>query len=250
MKTKTGASDFQPTILLLGTGHWANPNRDYANPHYDDMLSPQRQQEIGDVIERLKRFRPTKIALEVGVEETAALNDQYQRYRGGSFSLSASEHHQLSFRLAAELDHEQLYGIDRMTGTGDLGDVYAFAQAHQPAIYTTLTKRAQQISNSDNASKSVRALLLGQNDPVALQRDHQVYLMMAQVGLEDRYVGIEWVKGWYERNLMIFANLMRLIETPGERILVIYGAGHIPLLAQFIRDSGCSSLETVGTYLE
>ena len=42
---------------------------------------------------------------------------------------------------------------------------------------------------------------------------------------------------WYGRNLMIFNNIARRTE-PGDRILVIYGAGHGNHLRQLAADSG------------
>jgi hypothetical protein len=32
---------------------------------------------------------------------------------------------------------------------------------------------------------------------------------------------------WFRRNMRIFGNIVRLVESPGERVLVIYGAGHL-----------------------
>lgn len=99
----------QPSVLLLGTGHLANRNRDMFNPQFDDMLAPKRQREIRDCVERLKRFQPTKVALEVATDHADALNEEYRRYLVGSFALTADEVHQLGFRTAAELRHERVY---------------------------------------------------------------------------------------------------------------------------------------------
>ncbi|MGE0554702.1 MAG: DUF5694 domain-containing protein [Gemmatimonadales bacterium] len=38
---------------------------------------------------------------------------------------------------------------------------------------------------------------------------------------------------WYERNIRIFANLRRSTE-PGDRVLVIFGAGHAPILCELL----------------
>src|SRR5512132_3843740 len=52
----------RPEILVLGTYHMGNPGRDVFNMQADDVLAPKRQQEMAQVIEVLKKFRPTKIA--------------------------------------------------------------------------------------------------------------------------------------------------------------------------------------------
>ena len=82
-----------PAVLLLGTGHWANPGRDVFNIRYDDMLSSQRQREIAECVERLVRFQPTKVAVEVSTDLDEHVTQEYRRYREGSFALTASEVH-------------------------------------------------------------------------------------------------------------------------------------------------------------
>ena len=37
---------------------------------------------------------------------------------------------------------------------------------------------------------------------------------------------------WYQRNIRIYHNIVHLIDSPNERILVIYGAGHLGWLRQ------------------
>ena len=39
-------SHMKPSVLLLGTAHIGNRNRDTFNTQFDDMLAPQRQREI------------------------------------------------------------------------------------------------------------------------------------------------------------------------------------------------------------
>lgn len=241
-----------PTVLLLGSPHLANPNRDLFNVQFDDMLGPRRQHEIVECVERLARFRPTKVALEVVTDREEALNDDYRTYRASTFALTADERHQFGFRIAVALGHERVHAIDWNEGTGDLGRVYAFARAHHPAIYEELFvggQRALAAKQAPMEATSVLELLRRANDPAGLAANHRVYLTLARVGAGKAYVGVDWVKQWYERNLIIFVNLTRIITAPTDRVLVIYGSGHIPLLAQFIRDSCHYALEPNDAYL-
>ena len=61
-------TDKRPEILIVGTYHMANRGHDVYNVQADDVLLPQRQQEIVEVIEALKKFRPTKIAIEADID--------------------------------------------------------------------------------------------------------------------------------------------------------------------------------------
>ncbi len=42
---------------------------------------------------------------------------------------------------------------------------------------------------------------------------------------------------WYDRNLRIFRNIQRVTISPNDRILVLFGAGHIEILDQLLRSS-------------
>jgi hypothetical protein len=83
-------SDARPEILVLGTYHMSNPGRDIYNMKADDVLSPKRQQEIAQLIEVLKRFHPTKIAIEADTG-SQRVEQQYSDYLAGKYTLSRDE---------------------------------------------------------------------------------------------------------------------------------------------------------------
>ncbi len=252
MERGADTSPTRPAVFLLGTGHWDNPNRDLLNVRYDDMLSPRRQREIRGCIERLKRFRPTKVALEVLPEHSDGLNEQYRQYRAGAFALTANERHQLGFRLAGELDHERVYAID-WQGIMGFDRAVAFAREHDQwgPLEEQIARARREIDelNARMATISALDLLRRANDPANLRDNHLWYMTLALVGAGERYVGAEATRNWYERNLKIFVNLTRVTTSPEDRILVIIGSGHIPLLAHFVQGSGLYRLEPVGQYL-
>lgn len=48
---------------------------------------------------------------------------------------------------------------------------------------------------------------------------------------DKEYFGVDFTTGWwYNRNLRIFRNIQRINAKPTDRILVIYGAGHLNIL--------------------
>ncbi len=49
--------------------------------------------------------------------------------------------------------------------------------------------------------------------------------------------------------MMMFVNLSRIASEPGDRVLVVVGAGHVPLLSHFLRGAGRFHLKQVSTYL-
>ena len=46
------------------------------------------------------------------------------------------------------------------------------------------------------------------------------------------YAGPDLLASWYQRNIRIYHNILALIESPSDRILVIYGYGHLGWLRQ------------------
>src|SRR6266700_2476304 len=104
-------ADNRPQILVLGVFHMSNPGHDLHNVKVDDVLAPKRQQEIAQLIDVLKKFHPTKIAIEASVG-SAGIEKQYSDYLAGSYTLSRNEVHQIGYRLAKELGHKTIYPVD------------------------------------------------------------------------------------------------------------------------------------------
>ena len=98
-------------VLVLGTYHMANPGRDIVNMKVDDVLAPKRQAEIAEVTAVLKKFRPTKIAVEASFNNDAMLK-RYTDYVAGKYELTRNETEQIGFRLAKELGHKTIYSVD------------------------------------------------------------------------------------------------------------------------------------------
>ena len=243
-------SEVHAQILVLGSYHFDNPGLDVVKTEVADVLTPAKQAEIEQVIEALARFRPTKIAVEVSAERAARFDSLYAAYREGRHALSRSEEQQLGFRLAARFNHPRLYAIDH-AGEFPFGEVMQYAQAHD----TAFVKRVQQVTadmarqkNHDQQHRSIGEILRLANDPTRLRQEHAMYMEFARVGAGDTYVGAYLLSEWYERNIRIFADLQRIAQ-PGDRVLVIFGSGHAPILRELISSDPRLDLIEVSPYL-
>ncbi len=88
------------------------------------------------------------------------------------------------------------------------------------------------------------------NREVVLLREHGHYLVgTLAVGDGIDHPGADAKTAWYNRNLRIFSNLLWLVERPGERVFVLIGAGHVPILRHAARASPAIELVEVGEIL-
>ncbi|HEY3569321.1 MAG TPA: DUF5694 domain-containing protein [Thermoanaerobaculia bacterium] len=230
----------KPSILILGTVHFGGSTADLFSPSVPDILTEKRQRELAEMIAALKRYQPTKIAVEVTPAGIGKLNASYQAYLKGEYQLKGDEIDQIAFRLAKELGNKQLWAADTKLDMDFDGLMAAAAKnGQQPLMGQAMEagKSAVQEINHKREAGTIGALFRWLNSPEALMANHRPYLYLAQIGTADDPKGAEVLAGWYKRNLLIYGNLVRLIESPGERILLLIGQGHAKLLSEYVAES-------------
>jgi len=255
-------------VLLLGTFHFAYPNLDvFSSEEKVDMLSERRQAEIAEVVKRLVAFRPTKVAVERRLEDEVSLNQEYQAYRAGDLKLRVGEVHQIGFRVAAMLNHERLYPIDEWGQPYEpeeslleyarkrLGDAAAgFSEMElwyslHEGFYLEHGRRLTAFLDGMLARQTLREHLLLLNSDEYCEVSHGQYLAWVDGSPGDYTLPDYIASWWYDRNLRIFANVKRITESPEDRILVIIGAGHVPILRHAIACSPKHELVDLRAYL-
>lgn len=231
----------RPSILILGTVHFGGSASDVFSPSVPDILTEKRQRELAEMIAALKRYQPTKVAVESTPAGIGKVNERYQAYLKGEYQLKGDEIDQIAFRLAKELGHKQLWAADTKL---DMDFDAVMAAAAKNPQQQKLMDQALEFGKSAVAeiNRKREASMLGEffrwlNTPQALMDNHRFYLYVAQVGTADDPKGAEVLAGWYKRNLLIYGNLVRLIESPGERILLLIGQGHAKLLSEYVAES-------------
>ena len=236
------------SVLIVGTFHMSNPGQDLHNLAADDVLAPKRQAEIAAVVDGLKRFRPTRVA----VEWPAALaNERYAAYRNGTLAASRNEVVQLGFRLAQLSALETVDGID-VAGDFPYDAVADYARKHgQAGILEAAAAEVQASVDATSrllAAGSVGGVLRFLNDPEHVRSDHAFYRAMLRVGGRDAQPGAELLSAWYRRNFLICANLIQSTHA-ADRVVVFYGAGHGFLLRQCVAETPGLRLVEAGDYL-
>lgn len=238
-------------VMLLGTYHMSNPGLDQINPEADDPRSPTRRREIEALVAALAEFRPNKVAVEWPFSMQDSIEATYRRYLAGEFELGRSEVYQIGFRLAGQLGHESVYAVDyRMDMPMDSAMAYAQSQG-QTDLLAYLGQRGQAIEQYFNdliLHLTIPEILHHHNDTRA-DTLWSGYMSIATIGGDGEYPGAVAVARYYERNLRIFANVTRIAE-PGDRILVIFGSGHLVPLRHYFHYAAGYDLVSPLEYLE
>mgnify|MGYP007024763931 FL=1 len=244
-------SNIKPSILVIGTDHFTpQDSGDLFKTNKPDMLSTGRQKEIKEVIGCIKKFEPTKVALECLQQKEDQLNEQYSSYLNGEYNLTINEIDQVGFRLAKECNLDQVHAVDWNEEQKDVPDLAKLGDTEEFREATKIGEELLAEANAYLSSHSLKEYLRWLNDPEIILRNQELYMKLALVGDTSNPAGAMWTaKYWYYRNMLIYKNLVRLIESKEERIFVLYGSGHLHLLLQFLKESGIFDVKTASDYL-
>lgn len=203
---------------------------------HEGLHSAKRQTEIKELVCIIEDFKPTKIAVEMVAENHEFVNEKYKHYQLGTYELEMNEIYQVGFRLGVKLGHEKIYPIDwRGESELDYREVERWAKENQPVLLSELFEGI--VFPELTESKSIIDYYKELNDPTLLNMLHKIYVNMARIGDFNNHVGMKWLSWWYKRNLIMFANLTRLIRSEEERILFLVGASHSTIITKFLEES-------------
>ncbi len=262
------SSDQKIETMLLGLYHFNNPGADEFNTEVDDYFTDHRQKEIADVVAKLTKFNPTKIYVEASPRYQKLLDERYQAFAKGELDLKdlkngRSETYQLGFRIAKAC---KLAGVHCADAPGAwLGqDVKEAADRQMPEFYNSINELMGSVVEEENKrviDNSVCENLIEYNTTESIMANHSYYNQLStlvadttkpaglifdakvdegvehkMIGVEQHNIGAELVGKWYTRNIKIFSNIIRTIDEDDERILIIFGQGHIRPIQHFCED--------------
>ncbi len=246
----------KPTLVILGTYHMGTPGNNVVNPKVNDVTTPERQKQMIELVERLKKFKPTKIVVECDLENDQKTQETYDKYLSGSYQLSKNETNQIGFRLAKESGLKKVYCVD-WSDFWDDPSINYIKYAAKDAELDGFLKGVNQNSKKEIDAEFEKLYplpiidqLILLNQPERMEKSHKVYFNIMRIGRGKEYVGAGYLSWWYRRNMVIFTNIIRLTDSMNDRILVIYGEGHNKLLNQFAKESEFYNVESPLKYLK
>lgn len=234
-------------VMVLGAWHFDNPGQDLQNMQAEPVTTPGRQAELAAVAGALARFEPTAIALErMAADQATLLDHRWPEFTPEMLSSRADERVQLGYRLAALTGVTRVYAIDEQPLEGEGYDYFPYGPLMEWAAAHGRT------GELDAAQAEIGAAVAQME---AMQQTHTIGAMLAEINRPDHplfgpanqqfqygflrmgsgraWPGAELNSHWYERNAKIFSKLLQVAE-PGDRIVVVIGAGHLFWMRHFL----------------
>lgn len=257
--TSTAAAAQSPEpikVMVVGSYHFDNPGMDLNNARIAPVTTPEKQAELEAISNRLMAFAPTAVAVERIARDPATLLDHvYPSFEIEQLKTQPDERFQIGYRLAAKIGNGRVYAIDELSDTRDYfpfepvmewwnanGQTEAFAKINAPIAASMAELESRQFVDS------IGDILADMNSPQATQTDAGFYFTVLTAGDGQSQPGAALAAGWFERNARIVAKLMSVAQ-PGDRIVVVYGAGHNYWLQQLIANTPGFELEEASPYL-
>ena len=243
---KTKADFFpqeQTKVLVVGMFHLDYPGLDTHKTKDNnkiDVLKEPKKTEVTELVEYIKKFKPNKIMIEAKTD----WNQRYQGYRKGEYRDKRDERYQVALRVAHEMDLDSVYSVDAKTLQSELfakDSVLARSlienidwKASDPYLdsaFKWYDYRESQVKNTH-----ILTYLKEMNTREMHSANFGLYLT-GQMATKDYDGADNFTIWWYNRNVRIFSNILRLTEGPQDRILVVFGNGHAAILRQLFEAS-------------
>ncbi len=238
-------------VMMMGVFHFANPGRDMVKSGVINVMTKDNQAWLEGFASRVAAFHPTDVLVECEPADQAKFDEQFAAYQKGTFALTSSEVYQIGFRVAKAAGIDKVTCFDEGTVGWDAEPIFDYikkndsnAQAALDAMYKTLSAR----QNRDQSTLSLARLLQGTNDESRDRENKDLYIRTNAVDSGGSFAGADASASWWHRNFRMYANVQKA-AAPGQRVLVIAGAGHTAILKDLLAIDSQRQSENVNGYL-
>ena len=244
-------------VMTLGVFHFAYHNLDVVTTDKSDQISvldEPFQSEIISICRAVEEFKPTIIVVEVDPVQQHEIDSLYQLYKHNNYVLERGEVNQLAFRMGKDLGLTKIYCVNNWgKHYGTLDSIFADSVRMAKFSAYAESRTLERAKQKRPKVKSIVDELIWLNNAERIKVSLAFYLnepFQYEETVGD-FTGVDFETGrWFNRNLRIFRNIQRIPRTVDDRILVIFGSGHLNLLNPFIEVSEEFELVSPLPYLE
>lgn len=248
----------QREVMLLGTSHLAQTPGDTLNGlalDAGDVLGDRRQAELETLTDRLAEWKPDRIAVEYQASQQSTLDSAYAAYTADSEDLDdvpeweqerQNEIVQIGFRLADKLGHDSLAAVDHnRLLTALMTDeerrripdrVFVDPESVEYPLVSPSEYIAEEQRRLDEGSLLDHYERLNALDPdsIAWMTERAIYAAAFERSEPGEYGMVKLMTAWFQRNVRIASNVWNAPGDDDERVLVVYGASHVPGLKRIL----------------
>ncbi|WP_459193103.1 DUF5694 domain-containing protein [Halosimplex sp. J119] len=248
----------QIRVMLLGVYHMDNPGLDEVNVEADDVLAPDRQDELRDLVDGLAEWRPDRVAVERPWDRTDEVNDRYAEYRSGEREYDCeetfpaphpdrnepatecrSEVVQVGFRLADRLDHDRVAAVDEHPPEPDR-DPFADREidsTRKTAVDLPDPTEMEREERERLAASTVSEFLARLNGGDLSRENHALMFDRGVRAADGPFGSPAALAFWYDRNVRMVHHLWRTADADDERVLFLVGSGHLRALRHLLTEA-------------
>ncbi|MCC6244678.1 MAG: hypothetical protein IT353_17670 [Gemmatimonadaceae bacterium] len=245
-----GAAESKPEVLFLGLFHFEGEKVDVETTPANllpDMLSATRQAELRALRARIVAWRPTKVVVEWPASDQGELDSVFQVYKGNpaKFANNPDERVQLAFPVALALGHKTVYAADAAnpqirTALNDSARVAKYdeqrieGEEKWDARYDSL----EALHDTLRTRVSLADYLLYLNSDDSQAKAVGRWLVQTKRGTNTEPVGADgFITRYFLRNVRIYSNVQRIVDSPTDRVIIMYGNTHGYFLRELFRAS-------------
>jgi len=227
-------------VMVLGTWHFAGSDSDLISARTDSVLSPRRQAELEIIAKRLAAFRPTLVVTERVTAAPDYVDPHFAAFSPDALATNENERVQVAYRLAAKAGVDRVVGLDEQAAEGEpdyfpFGRVAAHAaQTGQGEALDGLIADVQKRIGEETARLSTlpmaQALIEANRGPLS---SSEFYFELLKLDVGEAQPAAELNAYWFMRNAKIVSKLLD-VSKPGDRVVVVFGAGHKFWLEQIV----------------
>jgi hypothetical protein len=252
----------QTKVMTLGTFHFSFRNLDVQETESSnqiDVLKPKHQMEIEHIVDLLAEYEPTIIAIEVDPSGQSRIDSVYNAYLDGKHQLKRDEVQQIGFRLAKRFNLKTLHCVNDW---GELpvkirdivyGNDSIANQRFVDFFYNNPDSSRIYEAKDIYKTQGILNDLQKRNSEEEIKKDFGNYFIsiFKYETEENKSFGVDFTTGWwFNRNLQIFRNIQKIPSDSDDRILVIYGSGHLNVFNRWFDVSPEYDLVNTNDYLK
>jgi len=231
-------------VLNFGSVHLSGSTD--AHSSISDINNPKVKADIKKIVDRLVKFNPTIICVEIPPESTEFINETYQKYKiDQSNRINYSEEvNVIGLEVARLSGTKKIYGIDNPIGFDYPSLVEMANKNYSDSLYV------QNIMDSyENINKKPLLEQFNEINTAKYKMEtFDLYNFLATMHNKDNFEGSDIIAEFYKRNLRMYTNFSDIPLTKNDRVLIIMGATHTAYFDIFIGNSPKYILENLDEY--